>query len=306
MKRWVASIIAVFLTSGCIQSDLSHCPSEVVIDFEYTYNMQETDLIDQEVNTVSLFVFDHNDKFVVRQDKAIDKSDRSITFDLEQGIYRFVAWGNLSEHYEAIQLEPQISELKDLHVILKENSGATTHHLSLFHAQLAAEKVERLGLKKKMSFIKNSNSITVTLNYPKTESTPSLRHNNTTGVFTLCSSNGAMDADNNLLTESGVHTYGSLSVTDSEFVDNMQTSAVFSTLQLSNDQPLLFNASSITKDTVSKSFEYDLMQVIQKAPTDLVKQDTFYVEFNFNSSNITSILVNGWKVYTNNGDVGIE
>lgn len=306
MKRWAASIILVLFFSGCIQSDLSNCPSEVVIDFEYVYNMQEADLIDKEISSISLFIFDHNDKFVMRQDKDIVAGDHNMTFDLDQGIYKFIAWGNLDDHYEAIQLEPKVSEAKDLIVAVKHDNQVVKDTLSLFHAQLASEKVERLGLKKKMSFIKNSNTIAVTLNYPKAEAAPQVRSSHSAGLFTLQSPNGAMDASNQMLTESGLRTYVALSATDIEFENNMQTNALFSTMQLSPDQPVLFNASSIVRATAAKTFEYDLISVIKETPEDLVKQDTFHVVFNFNSSNVASILVNGWEVYNNNGDVGIE
>lgn len=307
MKRWAVSTILVLFFSGCIQSDLSNCPSEVVIDFEYVYNMQEVDLIDKEISDISLFIFDHNDKFVMRIDKELTASDHVMTFDLNQGIYQFVAWGNLNEHYEEIQLEPKVSESKDLIVTLKNDTFILQEPQSLFHAQLIAEKVERLGLKKKMSLIKNSNTIEVTLNYPKTEASRNIRNtNNTTGNFSLSSTNGVMDASNQMLLESGLRSYHALSATDTELEDNMQTVVTFSTLQLATDIPVLFNASSSMKQATTKEFEYDLMSVIKQAPIDLVKEDSFHVVFNFSSTSVSSISVNKWVVYDNNGDVGIE
>lgn len=306
MKCWAVSIILVLIFSGCIQSDLSNCPSEVVIDFEYIYNMQDTDLLDKEVNSITLFIFDHNDKFVMRKDQDITSANRSMTFDLDQGVYRFVAWGNLDDHYEKIQLEPMVSASKDLIVALKTDNQVEAKPLSLFHAQLISEKVERLGLRKKMSLVKNSNTINVTLNYPKTEAVLQVYNTSTTGSFILTSSNGVMNASNELLTSIGSRKYLATSATDTEFGNNMQTNATFSTLQLSIDQPIIFDASSSMKQTTTKEFQYDLMSVIKQTPVDLVKEDTFHVVFNFNSSNVASILVNGWEVYNNNGDVGIE
>lgn len=304
MKRWAISFTILLFFTGCIQTDLSNCPSEVVIDFEYVHNKQEIDLLHQEVHTIALFVFDHNNKFVMRKDQDITPGNATITFDLDQGMYRFVAWGNLNEHYEEIHLEPNISTTTDLLVSLRHENNEVKKQLSLFHAQLSSEKVERLGLKKKMSFIKNSNDITVTLNYPKT--TPQMRSDNTSGLFSLHTTNGALDASNQAQPEMGFRSYQALSAKDTATANNMQTTIAFSTLQLATDRPILFNASTAEQRTTDLRFQYDLMDVINQTPIDLTKEDSYHVIFNFNSANISTIYVNGWEVVNNNGDVGIE
>lgn len=304
MKRWAVSTILILFFTGCIQTDLSNCPSEVVIDFEYVYNKQEIDLLNQEVKTIALFVFDHNNKFVMRKDQDITSGNATITFDLDQGMYRFVAWGNLNEHYEEIHLEPNISTTTDLLISVRHETNEVKKQLSLFHAQLSSEKVERLGLKKKMSFIKNSNAITVTLNYPT--ATPQVRSDNTNGRFTLNSTNGSLDASNQMQPETGFRYYLALAAKDTATDDLMQTKTEFSTLQLATDMPIIFKASNPQQGSSDQQFQYDLMDVIKQTPIDLTKEDSFEIVFNFNSANISTIYVNGWEVVNNNGDVGIE
>ncbi|MGL6179665.1 MAG: FimB/Mfa2 family fimbrial subunit [Tannerellaceae bacterium] len=304
MKRWAVSFIFTLFFTGCIQTDLSNCPSEVVIDFEYIYNTQEADLLNKEVKTIALFVFDHNNKFVMRKDHDITSGNATITFDLDQGMYQFVAWGNLDEHYEEIHLEPNISTSNDLMVSLRHENNQVKQQLSLFHAQLTSEKVERLGLKKKMSFIKNSNTITVTLNYPNAPQ--QMRSDDSLGKFSLNSTNGTMNASNQTQPEVGFRSYLALSAKNTAKEDIFQTTIEFSTLQLATDQPILFNASPASPGTTDQLFEYDLMEVINQTPIDLTKEDSYQVIFNFNSANISTIYVNGWEVINNNGDIGIE
>lgn len=304
MKRWAVSFTIILFFTGCIQTDLSHCPSEVVIDFEYVHNKQEIDLLNQEVKTIALFVFDHNNKFVMRKDQDITPGNATMTFDLDQGMYWFVAWGNLNEHYEEIHLEPNISTSTDLLISLRHENNQVKKQLSLFHAQLSSEKVERLGLKKKMSFIKNSNTITVTLNYPNAPQ--QMRSDNSLGKFSLNSTNGTMNASNQTQPEVGFRSYLALSAKNTAKEDFFQTTIAFSTLQLATDVPILFNASAAYPGTTDQSFEYDLMEVINQTSIDLMKEDSYHVVFNFNSANISTIYVNGWEVVNNNGDVGIE
>lgn len=306
MKRWIVSSILVFAFSGCIQTDLTNCPSEVSIDFEYTHNTQGIDLLDKQVHSVSLLVFDHNDIFRMRIDKAITPTDRIITFDLDQGVYRFVALGNLNEDYEHLNLEPNVTHAKDVQISVKQENKKVKKKLSLFHAELVSEKVERLGLSKKMSFVKNNKAINVSMIYPISETDKIDTRTDQSDLFTISTSNGTIDIGNNTLEEMGYRIYVALSTTEADHELTKQMEAHFSTLQLKAGRPLIYNTWETTKSEATPEFSYDLMTVIDQTPVDLLKVDTFNIVFNFSSSNISTITVNGWEVSINNGDVGIE
>ena len=100
--RWLCcTVLAALAMTSCdmMEQDLSDCPYGLYVTFKYDYNLQRADMFNDHVGSVTLYVFDEQNKLV----KTVEESNAGgveplkqpsyvmhIT-DLAPGNYRFVA-----------------------------------------------------------------------------------------------------------------------------------------------------------------------------------------------------------------------
>lgn len=96
-----AIVLAVTSMSSCghIYEDLEPCPHGVSLRFVYDYNMEYANSFSHKVDCLTLLVYDdegnHIDTRTVTGPELRDESYR-MTLDLEEGTYRFVAYGGIA------------------------------------------------------------------------------------------------------------------------------------------------------------------------------------------------------------------
>ena len=139
-------LLACFAVSCNVYEDFEGCPSGFSVQFVYTYNMMNVDAFAEEVNNVTLFIFDENGLFVKKQyeeGEALKKEGYRMLVDLEPGTYQLVTWAGMNEKYfECPDLVPGESVIEDLKVKTvrlddqteREKMDALWHsYLSLIH-----------------------------------------------------------------------------------------------------------------------------------------------------------------------------
>lgn len=95
-------IISLLLFQSCIDEQLSVCPPQSIrIYFKYMPKNGYVGIDDNDVKSITLFVFDKGGKYLSQDTYSnITLTNKYfISLDIEPGIYTFVAWANLSEPY---------------------------------------------------------------------------------------------------------------------------------------------------------------------------------------------------------------
>lgn len=90
-------LLCLALLPACISEGNSDCPTDRHIILELAYEHNGTDVFDQQVQSVDLFVFDRNNLLVHRQTVGSTQLNAFAGADLSHlapGDYRIVAWGN--------------------------------------------------------------------------------------------------------------------------------------------------------------------------------------------------------------------
>jgi hypothetical protein len=85
-------------TACNLTEDISDCPADMRLSF--SFSRYGTSFITDEVSSLSVFVFDANNRFVGRwdeMDSAMITDGYTMTLSLSRGTYRFVAWGGLDD-----------------------------------------------------------------------------------------------------------------------------------------------------------------------------------------------------------------
>ena len=126
----LATLFFALSTSSCkegfIYEGEGNCGTYYNIAFKYDYNMKFADAFANEVNSVSLFVFDSNDTLVksiaVNDSERVQSSGFSIPLELESGKYELVAWAGLmnEESFDLLaDVEVGKTKREELQVALK-------------------------------------------------------------------------------------------------------------------------------------------------------------------------------------------
>ncbi|MDR1258805.1 MAG: FimB/Mfa2 family fimbrial subunit [Tannerellaceae bacterium] len=119
------SVLLPVTFTACIKDDLSGCISDTRIYFDYERNLsskKDGGINPDDITRINLFVFDDRGLFVNEYiDEAPHMSEEYFMTvnGLKKGYYRFVAWGNLGEHYAlSSALVPGETTFEDLRVAL--------------------------------------------------------------------------------------------------------------------------------------------------------------------------------------------
>ena len=119
----VAGLLYLPVFTSCIHDDLAECPQAYSVCFRYDYNMEFTDRFADEVDSLSVYVFDAGGKSLRTFSdggEALRKPGYRLPLPLAPGKYRLVAWAGLKEGcFEPSGMQAGISGPEDLVVTLQ-------------------------------------------------------------------------------------------------------------------------------------------------------------------------------------------
>lgn len=107
LSKTLCILISLALPAGCINEDMSDCPSpyNTELTFSYSGDRQDPVMFSRTIDGVTLVVFDRADGQHIL-DKAIVKADlnrfQGTELDLPAGDYRIVCWGNAFDDMELL------------------------------------------------------------------------------------------------------------------------------------------------------------------------------------------------------------
>ena len=108
LKRLLLLTGGAILLVGCVRDDRSECRYPLPLRFSYTYNIEQADLFDAEVQTLDLFLYDaKSGRLIDRVSPAVEALSPTNGYEwmVEPGVYDLVAWGGVSQRYHYEQTE---------------------------------------------------------------------------------------------------------------------------------------------------------------------------------------------------------
>lgn len=210
-------VILALLLQGCIYDSTKDCPSlyrSVILNFYFTHNTQNIDLLQDELRKLDVFVYDSKgllQRHIV-DDKGPFVGGYSLQIDslLEEESYRVVALGNLFADSELSGIErlsdakvsvvaqtPEVAWETTAHGFV--NTGLTTS----FHGKVDVEGIStRATSSQTVDLMKNTNDVTVTISWKNDKGVycTDISHEQNTRVY-LEGKNGESDFDNQLQCE---------------------------------------------------------------------------------------------------------
>ncbi len=134
-------LLGVVITSCSIYDDDEYCPTGFYIQFKYDYNMKFADAFSNEVDRVTVYVFDQEGKFLMQKTEegsALKSKDYKMTLDIEPGTYQLIAWAGLdgTSFRETNQLVEQTSLISAPNVeLITSNQNSNTDLHPLWHGE---------------------------------------------------------------------------------------------------------------------------------------------------------------------------
>lgn len=208
LRKGAVAAVAFFtalLTGGCDSMfyDYSDCvDSSNLIQLKYDYNMKFADAFDNEVESVTLFVFDEKTrKLVTRMDVEADDltPDNEVALNIAPGEYDILVWaGRYGDSFDITAGQAGQSEIEDFHCRMHRAEGG---HVSddlarLYHGtlHLSADYASPSNPNKSIVYLKkDTNTFRVVLQHLSGEKVDCDDFD-----FKITDANGWMNHDNSL------------------------------------------------------------------------------------------------------------
>lgn len=288
LKITVISLVLMLFGSSCTKEDLSSCEGSLLLNFHYTYNIQNEDLFSTSIDNVELFVYDQNSVLV--QNYKVNKSDfiegNKYRLMLNQGVYTIVAIGEAKTSY----IYNSVEDYQMAYISAKRDSMSTipAHIDNLFHAivEQVTIKSSSKEVQQELFFTKNSNHIRVIIREEfgtKAASAVTCEINAVNGDYKF---------DNTIYGSDRVH------YIPTPLGEAAEQTTDFNVLKLwSGDDSKL-----VVKDRVQTYYDGSLSALLlQKPGTDLTLKHDFELVFIRNLvENTVKITVDGWEVIDHN------
>lgn len=146
LKRMGAGILPALLLASCSIMDYEgDCSVNYRARFRYDMHLHYSDAFAHEVQSVALYAFDRDGKFVqqfTESGEALQQEGYSLPFELPAGTYQFVAWCGLENELQSHgvpSLTPGVSTVEELTCTIRrdydERERATVEEIApVFHA----------------------------------------------------------------------------------------------------------------------------------------------------------------------------
>ncbi|MDR2811279.1 MAG: FimB/Mfa2 family fimbrial subunit [Tannerellaceae bacterium] len=291
---------------SCIQEDLSGCISDKRIYFDYEPSLsspKSKGINPDDITRMNLFIFDENGLFVKEyMDEAPQMGPEyfmTVT-GLESGYYRFVAWGNLKDHYAiSSALIPGQTTFDDLRIFLEciKNNEVEEELTPLFFATHKGNNtLEILKMSNqfiRLNLVKNTYKINVTVSGMDSTLTANYDYK-----INIADNNGIYKFDNDFATcESFVYTQPCK--VNKEHNGDLESS--LTVLRLTADrQPLLSLVNKQTRELVVADRLVELIQAVNEMGASIDFEKTHEFDIKYELSQVASasivIYINGWKL----------
>lgn len=199
---FVCLIVCSGILNSCdiFNEDLPEC--RLSVKFKYDYNMLSTDEFHTQVDQVTLFIFDKEDKFLFKQSAegtSLATGEYLMDVQLPVGQYKFMAWAGVHDSYELSTLKENVSTITDLKLLLKRDESLIIDKKldPLWYGEII--DVDFTGTSNQtevVNLIKDTKRIRCMFQNSASNNDDLLLDNYT---FEILSSNGYLDYDNSLL-----------------------------------------------------------------------------------------------------------
>lgn len=219
-----AVLMAVSLPAcdGVIYDDLEACPHGVSLRFVYDHNMEFANSFHQQVDCLTLYIYDAQGNFVtkaVETTDALKDENYRMQIDLEEGDYRIIAYGGLAceQHSFKVVDEPMAARAADadLQVAMDEGALGTQLH-DLYYGGLKMTVQANGYVENTLFLMKNTNHLRIMLQQVDNR----VPLDDTHFAFTITDDNTRMDHNNDLVANGTVNytpwAQGTLSVGTTE------------------------------------------------------------------------------------------
>lgn len=121
--RVLSVLSAALLMQACTQEDLSVCETRLTINFQYSDGTTTTDAFPEEIEPITLFLFDANQRFVGEsQSRHIGGNRHSLATDLPDGRYDLIAWQGVRNNYTLTPLIVGVTTLPQALLHIKQDA----------------------------------------------------------------------------------------------------------------------------------------------------------------------------------------
>jgi len=201
---WI--ILLTLLFTGCIRDGVRNCEEDTRIRFQfvYDYNADERDKFAEQVDHISLFIYDTEtglleDSFEFYREDM--EENHTVSVMLPAGRHTAVAWGNChTQHYRIHAPETTASMQLEMTCITGQVMTQTNPG-SLFHTSNTFEVIEGSEYTVPISLIKNSNRVKVII---KGLSEEDKKTAESLLVFRMTSNNWKYNFDNSIRSEEAI------------------------------------------------------------------------------------------------------
>lgn len=310
---FVCLIVCSGILNSCdvFNEDLPEC--RLSVKFKYDYNMLSTDEFHTQVDQVTLFIFDKEDKFLFKQSAegtSLATGEYLMDVQLPVGQYKFMAWAGVHDSYELSTLKENVSTITDLKLLLKRDESLIIDKKldPLWYGEII--DVDFTGTSNQtevVNLIKDTKRIRCMFQNSASNNDDLLLDNYT---FEILSSNGYLDYDNSLLKDE-VLSYRPYYV---EQKNNSTMIVELNTLRLvpGHDARFIITEKA-TATTVLDIDLIDFFSLIEMEGNKWSEQEyfdrqseyliTFYLKDPSTSWIAAQIVINGWTLYNQGEEV---
>ncbi len=295
----ISCTLILYLLSvvSCIREDLAPCPQNMNhLQFEFSYDgMRE--LHDDELYMADVYVFDHDDRLVARQEIANPVISHIYTadFNLETGDYSIVVWFNQVAPYSTRGFEAIRSAKQEAEMHLDVPSDRCIS--AILPTQLYGfQKFESMNNKGDqhitIPLTENTNRINLTVR--------GLAKNEHTYSYSIADNNGNYYFDNTFAPcEEFQYT------TTTHFGDSNVLTSSLTVLRLAENRHPKLSFRDVTTGKTIYPYRpgqiHDLIEMISIAYAngpriDFDKTHVYDIVISFDSNMTVSIIVNGWEL----------
>lgn len=160
---YMAAAVFGILSTGCIKSS-QECPdtgSNVIFEFKYDYNTENTDKFYSEVEHIILYIYNADGVLCRKAEKlcSVGEQGNTVTAILENGQYNVVALGNFnSGHYAITGTDSMGTFQTSLNYLDEDNTVISNDYGALFHGSIPFE-VTGHNVVVPVSLVKNVNRV---------------------------------------------------------------------------------------------------------------------------------------------------
>lgn len=313
--RILALLVVTILSACSIYDDVSECYSGFHIRFKYDYNMKFADAFQNEVNHITLYVFDDKGTFVTSKTETgsvLKDKNYAMELDIPSGKYHLITWAGLSgQSFKLTQPTKSGFTLTDFKVLLNNvNRTSNTSLQSLWHGEIEDITVGTKYEDITISLTKDTKRIRVVL-----QQINGLQMTDNDFRFEVTDDNSLMDYDNSII-PNGIITYSPYSKGYNTVGDATTTTVVYAEshtgrlMTESKARLKVFRQSDNSEIIDIPLIDYLLLTELEGHKESMTPQEYFdrqdeYSLIFFLDDNLswlkTQIIVNGWTVRFNDG-----